>query len=271
MLLKLSRHLWGVEETWEEVFPRIKANGYSIIECPLPDKAEHVRFRALLDQYGFDYISLIFTSGTSVNEHVDAFRSQIALSEALRPYMINSHSGFDGWDDDSSSRFFEQALALEEAMTVPVSHETHRGRILYNPWVTSRMLERFPSLKLCCDFSHWVCVCERLLDTETDIIQQAADHCIHLHARVGYEEGPQVPDPRAPEYQLHVEAHERWWKMVWDSQIARNVSVSTLTSEYGPPNYLHTLPFSQTPVANLWEVCEWQTQRQAARFKELFG
>ena len=156
-------------------------------------------------------------------------------------------------------------------MTVPVSNETHRGRILYNPWVTSRMLERFPSLKLCCDFSHWVCVCERLLDTETDIIQQAADHCIHLHARVGYEEGPQVPDPRAPEYQLHVEAHERWWKMVWDSQIARNVSVSTLTSEYGPLNYLHTLPFSQTPVANLWEVCEWQTQRQAARFKELFG
>jgi hypothetical protein len=88
---------------------------------------------------------------------------------------------------------------------------------------------------------------------------------------VGYEEGPQVPDPRAPEYESHLNAHERWWKMVWDAQLARNQQVSTLTAEYGPPLYLHTLPYSQTPAANLWDVCEWQAQREASRFKEFFG
>jgi sugar phosphate isomerase/epimerase len=271
MQLKLSRHLWGVDETWEEVFPRIKENGYSLIECPLPDEKDFSRFRNLLNQYGFDYIALIFTSGKTVDEHVQTFKSQVELAQTLQPYLINSHSGFDGWSDESSYRFFDQVLAYEEALSVPVSHETHRGRILYNPWVTSRMLNRFPSLRLCCDFSHWVCVCERLLDSEIDIIKQAAKHCIHVHARVGYEEGPQVPDPRAPEYQVHLEAHERWWKMIWDAQIERGVSFSTLTSEYGPPNYLHTMPVTQEPVANLWEICEWQNKREAKRFKSFFG
>jgi hypothetical protein len=149
-----------------------------------------------------------------------------------------------------------------------VAHETHRGRALYNPWITRRLLRHFAPLRLCCDFSHWVCVCERLVDTEIDILRECAARCIHLHARVGYEEGPQVPDPRAPEYQRHLEAHERWWQLIWEAQAAAGHLRSTLTPEYGPPDYLHTLPYSKMPVANLWEVCDWQAQRSAARFDE---
>jgi hypothetical protein len=180
--------------------------------------------------------------------------------------MINSHSGRDAWNDDQSRDFFEQALELEAALDIPVAHETHRGRILFNPWVTQRLIQQFENLHLCFDISHWVCVCERLLDTELDIIQQCAERCIHLHTRVGYEQGPQVPDPRAPEYQRHLEAHERWWQMVWDAQISRGQKISTLTPEFGPPDYLHTLPYSNMPVADLWEVCNWMAQRQAVRF-----
>ncbi len=270
MQLKLGRPLWGVTEPWETVFPRIKAD-FSIIEAPLPEPAERARFRALLDEHGLDYIALIFTSGASVDEYVETFRSQLSLAGSLRPILINSHSGFDGWDDESSIRFLEQALTIEADFATPVSHETHRGRILYNPWVTSRLLQRFPALRLCCDFSHWVCVCERLLDTETEWIQLAAEHCIHIHARVGYEEGPQVPDPRAPEYQQHLDAHERWWSMVWEAQRKRGMAVSTLTPEYGPPHYLHTLPYSQAPVADLWEITHWQARREATRFAEFMN
>ena len=28
-----------------------------------------------------------------------------------------------------------------------MAHETHRSRILYNPWTTARMLERFENLE----------------------------------------------------------------------------------------------------------------------------
>jgi hypothetical protein len=99
-----------------------------------------------------------------------------------------------------------------------------------------------------------------------EIIRLCAEHCIHIHARVGYEEGPQVPDPRAPEYERHLAAHERWWSMIWDAQEKRGVTESTLTPEFGAPDYLHTLPYSRMPVANLWDICNWQAERQKARF-----
>jgi hypothetical protein len=266
MQLLLTRHLWGITDPWEQSFPRIRAAGYRAIEAPLPNPADLARFRDLLAQYDFAYIAMIFTSGATVAEHLDSFRAQAAAGRSLQPLLINSHSGRDAWDQDQSSNFFEQALAFEATLDVLVAHETHRGRIFFNPWITHRLLQQFERLKLCCDLSHWVCVCERLLDDQLDVIQQCASRCLHLHTRVGYEHGPQVPDPRAPEYQRHLEAHERWWDMIWDAQAAQGLTLSTLTPEFGPPGYLHTLPYSNMPVADLWEICDWMAQRQAARF-----
>ena len=267
MELLLIRHLWGVSGQAEELFPTLKDLGYRGIEAPVPPAKERERFRELLDRYGFEFIAQIFTRGTSVGEHLESFRQQINEAKFLRPRLINAHSGRDAWDDAEAARFFEQALPIEAGEGMAVAHETHRGRVFFNPWVTRRMLARYDDLKLCCDFSHWVCVSERLLDDEIEILQQAAWHCLHLHARVGYEEGPQVPDPRAPEYQGHLAAHERWWRMIWDAQAARGFAYTTLTPEFGPPAYLHTLPFSNMPVSDLWEICNWQAQRQAENFR----
>ena len=77
-----------------------------------------------------------------------------------------------------------------------MAHETHRGRILFNPWITCRLLDRFEHLKLCCDFSHWVCVSERLIDDHcaegvSGITVLASKPRIELEARyqrqLGYE------------------------------------------------------------------------------------
>ncbi|NJR12824.1 sugar phosphate isomerase/epimerase [bacterium] len=198
MELKCVRHLWGVEDSSEATFLKIQQKGYAGIEAPLPITGEAERFQGRLHDFGFFYIPQIFTQGRSVDQHLESFAQQVEACTAFKPVFINAHSGRDAWTEAESSRFFVQALEIEAQMGVTVAHETHRGRILYNPWVTSRLLTQFPTLKLCGDFSHWVCVCERLLDTETEIIQQAAEQCLHVHARVGYEEGPQVPDPRAP-------------------------------------------------------------------------
>ncbi len=271
MQLLLTRHLWGVSESWEQAFPRIRAAGYGAIEAPVPAPADQARFRSLLAQYDFAYIAMIFTSGNTVADHFGTFRAQIDESRALQPILINSHSGRDAWDEDQSRDFFSQAMGLESSLEIPVAHETHRGRIFFNPWITQRLLWQFEQLHLCCDLSHWVCVCERLLDAELEIIRECAQRCTHLHTRVGYEQGPQVPDPRAPEYARHLEAHERWWQMIWEAQAARGQKISTLTPEYGPPDYLHTLPHSSVPVANLWDICNWQAQREAASFAIKYG
>ena len=266
MKLILFRHLWGVTGPWEQVFPRFQQAGYGGIEGPVPLPAERRRFRALLDAHGFEFIPQIFTQGRNVAEHIASFRAQVAEAAALRPRFINAHSGRDAFTEAESERFFEEALRIEAAAGVAVAHETHRGRIFFNPWITRRLLQRFEALQLCCDFSHWVCVCERLLEDVRPILKQCAARCLHLHARVGYEQGPQVPDPRAPEYRAHLAAHERWWRLVWQAQQKRGDKVSTLTPEFGPPSYLHTLPFTQVPVSDLRDICDWQARRQSINF-----
>ena len=40
----------------------------------------------------------------------------------------------------------------------------------------------------------------------------------------------------------------------------------SLTPEFGPPSYQHTLPADGTPIGDLAEICDWQAARQAQRF-----
>jgi sugar phosphate isomerase/epimerase len=265
--LLLFRHLWGVDEALDTAFPKIKESGYDGIETDLPRAEDRARFQDLLHRWELKYIAQIFTEGSSVQEHIDSFKRRLEETQALNPRLVNCHGGRDSFSEAQGEEFFVQALKVEASIGIPVAHETHRGRILYNPWITSKLLRAFKDLKLCCDFSHWVCVCERLLEDQEDIIQQCAEHCLHIHARVGYEEGPQVSDPRAPEYQRQLEAHERWWRMIWDAQHKRGLAETTLTPEFGPPPYLHTLPHTDVPVANLWDICNWQAERQRANFR----
>lgn len=267
MKLSIYRHLWGIEEPWEAVFPKIKEHGYCGIETHLgPERDQRKLLRDLMIQYDFNFIAMIFTEGQTVDEHLASFEKQITETIDFEPVLINCHSGRDAWTEQESNRYFAEVLKIESRHGVPIAHETHRGRILYNPWTTDRLLGQFPELKLCSDFSHWVCVCERLLDDQIEIIKKCAERTIHLHARVGYNEGPQVPDPSAPEYKTELEAHEHWWDIIWAAQKKQGFTESTLTPEFGPPPYLQTLPHSQDPVADLWDVCNWQAKRQAERF-----
>jgi sugar phosphate isomerase/epimerase len=266
MKLEVMRHLWGIDEPWDRVFPKIKDLGYAGIESPLPDSDRAAEFGKLLEQHGFAYVAMIFTGGTTVDEHLKSFVEQVERAKRLRPSFINAHSGSDRWSADDAKRFYDRAIAIQSEAGIRITHETHRGRVFYNPWITRDVILALPALELTCDYSHWVCVAERLIDSELEILKLCADHAHHIHARVGYEQGPQVPDPRAPEYQRHVEAHERWWDLVWASQERRGFTTTTLTPEFGPSTYLHTLPFTNVPVADLWDVCNWQAKRQKERF-----
>ena len=129
-------------------------------------------------------------------------------------------------------------------------------------------MRQLPELRLTCDFSHWCVVCERLIDTESDILALCADRAQHLHARVGYDQGPQVPHPAAPEHSKALAAHERWWRQIWESQRARGEAVSTMTPEFGPDGYMQCLPFTGAPVAELRQINAWMAERQKRRFAE---
>jgi hypothetical protein len=46
----------------------------------------------------------------------------------------------------------------------------------------------------------------------------------------------------------------------------RGFETTTFTPESGPDGYLHLQPFTQTPVADLWEINRWLGLRQLSRF-----
>jgi hypothetical protein len=264
-----TRHLWGVTEPYSVAFKQFKAQGYAAIEASLIYSAEpREKLIAFLQEFDLRWIPMIFTQGTSVKEHLASFTAQIQEVAAAKPLLINAHSGKDAFSRAEAVMFYEEALKIEQDFGIPIAHETHRSRVFYNPWTTRDILLQFPSLKICCDYSHWVTVCERLIDEEQEILQLCAERCLHVHARVGYEQGPQVPDPRAPEYQVYVEAHERWWDMIWAAQHKAKKEFSTLTPEFGPAPYLQAMPYTNTPLASLDDICLWQMQRQLARFNQ---
>ncbi len=97
-------------------------------------------------------------------------------------------------------------------------------------------------------------VSERLLDDPSDDFSAFIDRVHHVQARVGYDQGPQVPHPAAPEYQPALAFAERFWQQIWRSQRQRGYPQTTLTPEFGADGYLHHLPFTNVPVADLWSL-----------------
>lgn len=271
MHLHTYRHLWGVPDSFAQAAAKFKQRGYSGLEIWMGKVDHPAQLRQILQEHDLGFIPLIATlpdaqHNHTPSAHLESFRRLLEDALAMQPVKINVHAGYDGWSAAEQDVFFNSALPMLQGLPCPVMFETHRGRPTFSPWNTLRLLEAFPQMRLTLDLSHWVVVCERLIDDLSPILAKAATACSHIHARVGYEQGPQVPNPQAPEYLPHLEAHERWWRMVWQTQQAQGHPVSTLTPEFGPPPYLQTQPHSQTPLANLEEVCEWMAQRQRTNF-----
>ena len=274
MKLKLFKTLWGFNQSYQQAIDQVMAADMQGIEGPAPDaNNDRVALKQLLEKNKVDFIAEITTAGSYVpdrqatlQQHIETFRSKLQLSMELNPLFVTCLGGCDAWSEEQSVEFFSKAMELAETFGVKVSFETHRGRSLFNPWITQRVVEKIPEIQLTCDFSHWCVVCERLIDSEIEIIHQIANNAHHVHARVGYDQGPQVPNPAAPEYQSALKAHQRWWEIIWLSQNARGYQFSTMTPEFGPDGYLHETPFTREPVADLWELNTWMAKEESEHF-----
>ena len=276
MELHIFKTLWGRTGSLEEAITVCHDHGFSGLEGPAPAQpAERRQFRTKLDEAGLEFVAEICTAGSYVPdrqaspaEHLESFRQRAAAALECQPLFLTVIAGCDAWSVGESVNFFGAALAIGEELGVTVSFETHRSRSFFNPWTTRDILRQLPALKLTCDFSHWCVVCERLVDTEPEVLALCAERAHHVHARVGYDQGPQVPHPAAPAYQAALEAHERWWTQIWHRQSARGMSVTTLTPEFGPDGYLQCQPFTGVPVADLAQINLWMAERQRRRFAE---
>lgn len=232
--------------------------GFAGIEGQIPgDEKTCEQFAMLLDKYQLSFIAEICTAGSyvpdrraTVQQHLDDLSLQLHRVAPLHPQLVNCIGGCDRWSLDDSVHFFQQALALADQYSVPISFETHRGRSLYSPWVAEQILSKM-DLPLTCDFSHWCVVCEGMGASEDDLLREVARHALHIHGRIGYDQGPQVSDPQSFLYRDDLQKHLRWWRWIWQAQREKGMVVSTFTPEFGPDGYQMRNPQTGEPVGDL--------------------
>jgi hypothetical protein len=274
MRLLLFRSLWTNGFDLAAALADCRSGTFDGVEGPVPVPApERAAFAAGLEGAAVPFIAEIATGGGYVPveaapaRHLEDFRRQAESALACRPLFLTVLAGSDAWAPAQSVEFFGAALAAAAELGVAASFETHRSRPTFQPWATRRLLEQLPALRLTCDFSHWCCVCERLvLETEPEILALCAARAHHVHARVGYAQGPQVPHPAAPGHRADLEAHERWWDAIWQAQSGR--ATVTMTPEFGPDGYLQRAPFTDAPAADLGAINRWMAERQRERFRQ---
>jgi len=145
-------------------------------------------------------------------------------------------------------------MELQKKYGIPVWHETHRSRLFYSAPVTRQYLERNKDFYLNCDLSHWCAVHETMLEDQEETMKLVLSRTSHIHCRIGHPEGPQVNDPRAPEWKAVVDRHFYWWDEIIKAKLKRGEKTITILTEFGPPTYMPTLPYTRQPVADQWEV-----------------
>lgn len=256
MEVKYFKSTWGMTEgSIGEQLKKISEAGYDGVEANAPeDPEERKKFGKALRDYGLMFVGQQWTAGKTIEEHKQSFERQIRNNVELKPVMVNSHTGKDFYKKADNLDLIRFCDLVASKLGVKLTHETHRGRFSFCAAGTAEYLAELPELRLTADFSHWCCVSESLLDDQSEILNTVIRHCDHIHARIGHEEGPQVTDPRAPEWKEAVSKHLEWWNKIAQQRQEDRAVLLPVTVEFGPPNYMVTLPFSGKPVADLWET-----------------
>ena len=176
-----------------------------------------------------------------------------ATQTIQRPLYINCHSGRDYFTFDQNKTFIDHTIKLSEKTGIIICHETHRSRMLFAAPVGRQYIEKVPGLRITFDVSHWCNVSESLLQDQPETVQLTLPRVDHIHARIGHPEGPQVNDPRAPEWDAAVKAHFDWWDKIVEGK-KKSGSRLTILTEFGPPDYMPTLPYTREPLADQWAI-----------------
>jgi sugar phosphate isomerase/epimerase len=248
---------WGFEHLhFEDFIIKIKAAGFGGIDTWIPEQPnERQDFTRLLREYQLPVVCHQHQArGDNINEFCKSFKYYLNLCLECEPILINSHSGRDYFDINEQLKVIDVAEEFAIKNNIRVVHETHRGRLCYSPYNAKQLFDLRAEMKVTADLSHWVCVTESYLEHCADIVDQTISRTEHIHARVGHPQGPQVPDPRATEWQYATEVFMNWWMRILDYKRMAGNETFTITPEFGPPPYMITNPATEEPLADQFEL-----------------
>lgn len=261
---------WGFTGSRDEFCAAAKKDGYEGIEVWWPEKAEDQK--NLFDALKKHHLQVGFLCGgyqANATEHFALFQKNlnaICANTYQKPVYVNCHSGKDYFTYEQNAQFIEYTIAKTRSTGIPIYHETHRGRMMFAAPTTKNFAEKHAELRLTLDISHWCTVHESLLGDQKETIDYLLKRVDHIHSRIGHQEGPQVNDPRAPEWENTVEAHLVWWDKIIAYKKEKGERMTILT-EFGPPDYMPTLPYTRVPVANQWAINVYMMNLLRKRYK----
>lgn len=271
MQLFLVRTLWGLEDNpgnQASVLRQIASSPiqYDAVACPVQPIPDPDAFAGALGDAGLGLVAQVFSFGNAVEDHIKMARAGAERAVSLGAKYVVGQLGRDGWPLETSIPFLLEVARVADDLGVTILHETHRSRIFFNPWTCERVLEELPDLMLAADLSHWTCVSESM-NLPQRILDQVAGATRHVDCRVGFEEGPQVPDPRVPRYASHLATFEKWWKAIWEAQVERGTEWLGMAPEFGPPPYQPVDPTTGAPLADVNELNDWMASRLVSAYR----
>ena len=267
--LKIMATNWGFGGSASEFCAKAKKEGYDGIEVWVPGNEQgRTEIIKTVQDYGLLVGFLCGGGDKEFVKHAEQFKSAVTAAAALKPVYINCHSGKDYFNFEQNRELMDFTAEVAAKTGVPVYHETHRGRSLFAAHITRAFIEKIPSLKLTFDVSHWCNVHESLLADQAETLELAISRTEHIHARIGHAEGPQVNDPRAPEWGDALKAHFAWWDKVVERK-KREGKMMTILTEFGPPDYMPTLPYTRQPISGQWEINAFMMHTLRKRYSSM--
>lgn len=257
MDIKILCPQWGFEHLDIDMFfAKVKDAGYDGVDTWIPEiKNERNRFLSLINNYDLSMVSHQHQAkGNNINEFCKSYVYYLNLAMESNPILINSHSGRDYFTLEDQLRVIDIAENFAVKKNITIAHETHRGRIGFSPMNSSNLFQLRPKMKITADFSHWVCVTESYLENFEKELIEAIKRSEHIHARVGFTQGPQIPDPRNSFWKQDVEFFFKLWERIIVHQQSTGKEVFTITPEFGPPPYMWTNWNDNSPIASQWEI-----------------
>lgn len=270
--------LWGSADIpFREFLNKVKLAGYDGVELSLPmdmaddeDMGEREDMVSAIRQEDLLFIGQHWETTTlDFEEHKKQYLERLHNLASGKPLLIDSQTGKDFFTFDQNMELIRSATDFTSETGIQVVHETHRGKFGFAAHITKPFLESDPDLRICADFSHWCNVAESLLEDQSEALDLAISRADHIHARVGFQEGPQIPDPRAPEWREVLDRHISWWDRIIQRAKDEDREYFTITPEFGPYPYMTILPHTGEPISNQWDINVSMKQLLKQRYQDV--
>ncbi len=256
MKIKYLCTMWGMDQsTLKDSLNLIRDADFDGVEMLVPYKrAERNRLGALLNEIGLDLVAQVRAEGLTVDGQIDSLKNELNRASDLNTLLTNVHCGKDYWSLAENIRVISSAQKVASKLGIKILHETHRARATFCTSSTMDIIGTLPEIRFTADFSHWCCVHNSLLQDQQDPVNRVIERSDYIHARVGSAISPQITDPRSTGWKEAVGAHVRWWERIAEHHKNNNSEFLPICSEFGPPDYMATLPFTGEPIADQWNI-----------------